>query len=125
MTPADMEPAVREMLQELRAHGIQIAVGSSSKNAPFIIERLGAEKAFDAVCDGTMITHSKPHPEVFLKAAQALGLEPGECLVVEDAPAGLEAAKAAGMDCAVIGQGPWPEKPEFELKSAAEVAQIA
>lgn len=125
MTPADMEPPVREMLQELRAQGIQIAVGSSSKNAPFIIERLGAEKAFDAVCDGTMITHSKPHPEVFLKAAQALGLEPGECLVVEDAPAGLEAAKAAGMDCAVIGQGPWLQKPEFELKSAAEVTQIA
>ena len=60
-----------------------------------------------------------------LSYVASLGLEPGECLVVEDAPAGLEAAKAAGMDCAVIGQGPWPEKPEFELKSAAEVAQIA
>ena len=125
MTPADMEPPVREMLQELRARGIRIAVGSSSKNALFSMERLGVDRAFDAVCDGTMITHSKPHPEVFLKAAQALGLKPGECLVVEDAPAGMEAARAAGMDCAVIGQGPWPERPEFELKSAAEVTRIA
>lgn len=125
MTPADMEPPVREMLQELRARGIRIAVGSSSKNALFIMERLGVDRAFDAVCDGTMITHSKPHPEVFLKAARALGLKPGECLVVEDAPAGMEAARAAGMDCAVVGQGPWPERPEFELESAAEVTRIA
>ena len=125
MTPADMEPPVREMLQELRARGIRIAVGSSSKNALFIMERLGVDRAFDAVCDGTMITHSKPHPEEFLKAARALGLKPGECLVVEDAPAGMEAARAAGMDCAVVGQGPWPERPEFELESAAEVTRIA
>ena len=125
VTPADMEPPVREMLQELRARGIRIAVGSSSKNALFIMERLGVDRAFDAVCDGTMITHSKPHPEVFLKAARALGLKPGERLVVEDAPAGMEAARAAGMDCAVVGQGPWPERPEFELESAAEVTRIA
>ena len=76
------------------------------------------------VCDGTMITHSKPHPEVFIKAAEGLGLEPEECLVVEDAPSGLEAAKAAGMDCAVIGSGTWPQKPDFEISGAEEIMKI-
>ena len=124
MTPSDMLPSVREMLAFLREKGLKLAVGSSSKNAPYILERIDAEDAFDAVCDGTMITHSKPHPEVFLKAAEQLGLKPQECLVVEDAPAGLEAAKAAGMDCAVVGAGTWPMKPDFELGCADELKKI-
>lgn len=124
ITPDDMDPSIRGMLAALRKRGIKLAVGSSSKNAPYILERLQASDAFDAVCDGTMITHSKPHPEVFLKASEALGLAPDECLVVEDAPAGIEAAKAAGMDCAVVGTGDWPKKPDFELKSAAELKEI-
>ena len=124
MTPSDMTPQVRDMLTVLKKRGIRLAVGSSSKNAPFILERLEAKNEFDAVCDGTMITQSKPHPEVFLKAAQMLGLKPEECMVVEDAPAGLEAAKAAGMDCAVIGQGEWPSSPDFELESADQLKKI-
>ena len=121
MTPSDMQPSVREMLSSLRAKGLKLAVGSSSKNALYILERLDAQDAFDAICDGTMITHSKPDPEVFVKAAEALGLRPEECLVVEDAPAGLEAAKAAGMDCAAIGEGSWPQKPDFEMDCADEL----
>ena len=124
MTPSDMQPSVREMLAFLRNKGLKLAVGSSSRNAPYILERLNAEHAFDAVCDGTMITHSKPHPEVFLKAAEKLGLRPQECLVVEDAPAGLVAAKEAGMDCAVVGGGSWPQKPDFELDCADELEKI-
>lgn len=124
MTPEDMSAPVRSMLSALKKRGIRLAVGSSSKNAGFILERLDAEKEFDAVCDGTMITHSKPHPEVFLKAARMLGLKPEECLVVEDAPAGLEAAKAAGMDCAVIGTGKWPVQPDFEMGSADELEKV-
>lgn len=121
MTPADMKPSVREMLISLRKNGIRTAVGSSSKNASYILERLEAREMFDAVCDGTMISNSKPHPEVFLKAAEKLRLKPEECLVVEDAPAGLEAAKTAGMDCAVIGKGEWRQCPELELDCADEL----
>lgn len=124
ITSADMAAPVRKMLSSLRKKGIKLAVGSSSKNASYILERLNAEKEFDMVCDGTMITHSKPHPEVFIKAAEGLGLEPEECLVVEDAPSGLEAAKAAGMDCAVIGSGTWPQKPDFEISGAEEIMKI-
>ena len=115
MTPADMAPEVRRALDRLRAAGLRLAVGSSSKNARFILDRLKAGDYFDAVCDGTQIAHSKPHPEVFLKAGQMLGLAPADCLVVEDAPAGLEAARAAGMDCAGVGGAPWPFEPAFRL----------
>ncbi len=124
MTPDDMDPAVRDMLLALKQRGIRIAVGSSSKNAAFILKRLDAENIFDAVCDGTMITHSKPHPEVFLKAAEKLGVKPGSCLVVEDAPAGVEAARAAGMDCAAIGTGEWTVQPDFHIDSAAELKEL-
>lgn len=82
MTPADMPNGVREALESLRAAGLKLAVGSSSKNARFILERLEAGQYFDAVCDGTQIARSKPHPEVFLKAAEMLGLPPAVCLVV-------------------------------------------
>lgn len=115
MTPADMPNGVRRALESLRAAGLKLAVGSSSKNAHFILERLDAEQYFDAVCDGTQIVHSKPHPEVFLKAAEMLGLPPAACLVVEDAPAGLQAARAAGMDCAGVGDAPWPFAPTYRL----------
>ncbi|HJB20873.1 MAG TPA: beta-phosphoglucomutase [Candidatus Fournierella merdavium] len=115
MTPADMPDGVRRALESLRAAGLKLAVGSSSKNAHFILERLDAEQYFDAVCDGTQIVHSKPHPEVFLKAAEMLGLPPAACLVVEDAPAGLQAARAAGMDCAGVGDAPWPFAPTYRL----------
>ena len=91
MSPADMPTAVRDALTALHDAGLKLAVGSSSKNAAYILERLDANRYFDAVCDGTMIAHSKPDPEVFTKAAAMVGLAPADCLVVEDAAAGLEA----------------------------------
>lgn len=115
LTPADMDEGVRRTLAQLRSAGLKLAVGSSSKNARFILERLKAVELFDAVCDGTQITHSKPDPEVFLKAAQQLGVEPRFCLVVEDAPAGLEAARSGGMDCAVIGPAQMPFDPTYHV----------
>ena len=115
MTPADMPAGVRDALRALRAAGLKLAVGSSSKNAGFILKQLDAEQYFDAVCDGTRITRSKPHPEVFVKAAGMLGLPAEDCLVVEDAPAGLEAARAAGMDCAGVGDARWPFAPAYRL----------
>ena len=103
MTPADLPTEVKETLDALRKKGLKLAIGSSSKNAPFILERIGLAGYFDAVSDGNNITHSKPDPEVFLKAAEYLDLPPAACLVVEDAVAGAEAGKAGGFSVACVG----------------------
>ena len=103
MTPADLPPEVKHTLDALRAKGLLLGIGSSSKNTKFILSRIGLGEYFDKISDGTNITRSKPDPEVFLKAAEYLGLAPKDCLVVEDAKAGVEAALAAGMDAAAIG----------------------
>ncbi|WP_460010165.1 beta-phosphoglucomutase, partial [Mediterraneibacter glycyrrhizinilyticus] len=97
MTPADVSDEVRETLKTLRERGCKLAIGSSSKNAKFILEKVELLNAFDAISDGNNITHSKPDPEVFLKAGEFLGEDPANCVVVEDAYAGIDAAKAAGM----------------------------
>lgn len=103
LTPDDVSAEVRQTLQELRRRGYRQAVASSSKNTSLILQRVGLDSWFDAVVDGNDIAHSKPDPEVFLKAAQALGLQPAHCLVVEDADAGVEAAVRGGLPCAGIG----------------------
>lgn len=104
MTEKDLSTDVRETLKQLREKGLKLAIGSSSKNAKFILERLGLENYFDAVSDGTNITRSKPDPEVFLKAAEFLQKNPSECLVVEDAKAGIMAAQKGGFDSAGLGE---------------------
>lgn len=121
MSPADMPAAVRDALTALHNAGLKLAVGSSSKNAAYILERLDANRYFDAVCDGTMIAHSKPDPEVFTKAAAMVGLEPADCLVVEDAAAGLEAARAGGMDCAIVGTAPMPFEPTYHMQDVTKL----
>jgi len=93
-------PGARECLLELRRRGVKIALGSASRNAPLILDRLNIASLFDAVVDGSNIIASKPNPEVFLRGARELGVEPGECVVFEDAAVGIIAAKRAGM-CAV------------------------
>ena len=103
MTPDDMPDDVKETLIALHCSGYKLAVGSSSKNAPTIINHLGIASFFDAIVDGNCITRSKPDPEVFLKAAKLLQLNPSDCLVVEDAASGVQAAHAGRFDCAVIG----------------------
>ena len=103
MSPADLSNEVKETLDVLRSRGLLLGIGSSSKNTRFILSRIGLGDYFDKISDGTNITRSKPDPEVFLKAAEYLGLAPADCLVVEDAKAGVEAASAAGMDSAAIG----------------------
>lgn len=103
MTPDDVTDEVRKTLRTLKNKGYRLAVGSSSKNAKLILERVRLMDYFDAVSDGTNITRSKPDPEVFLKAASFLNLSPKECAVVEDADAGIEAAKAGGMTAIAIG----------------------
>ena len=103
LSPAHAMPGARDLLAALRDRNIKVAVASSSKNAPLILERLGWSDAFDAVADGNEITRSKPDPEVFLLAAGRLGLSPADCVVVEDAAAGIEAARRAGMAAFGIG----------------------
>ena len=97
LTPSDILPGAMENLNELKENGILVAVGSSSKNTPLILRRIGLDAFFDAVSDGNNISRSKPDPEVFLKAAQMLGTDPADCLVVEDADAGIEAGRRGGM----------------------------
>jgi beta-phosphoglucomutase len=103
MKPEEIYPGVRELLKALKKNGIRIALASSSKNARTVINLIGVEKDFEVVVDGTMTTNSKPDPEIFLKAASMLGLEPAECVVFEDAEAGVESAIRAGMKCVGVG----------------------
>lgn len=103
LTPDDRLAGVTATLGELRARGYKLAIGSSSKNAPAILAKIGYGDYFDAVSDGNNISKSKPDPEVFLCAAAMLGLEPSQCMVVEDAEAGIRAAVAGGFTPAGIG----------------------
>lgn len=125
MTPDDATGEVRETLAALKAAGIKVAIGSSSKNTKFILKQVGLDDVFDAVSDGTNITKSKPDPEVFLKAAEYIGLPPEECLVVEDAVAGIEAAKCGGMKAAGIGDAAFYEKTDYPMTTFADLKEIA
>jgi beta-phosphoglucomutase len=101
--PKDALPGVLQTMQTLKAHDIKIALGSASKNARLILERLELTPFFDAIIDGNDVQKSKPNPEVFLKGAAAVGVPPASCVVFEDAQAGIAAAKAAGMQSVGIG----------------------
>lgn len=124
MTPEELSPEVKDTLEELRNRGILLSIGSSSKNAGFILNRLGLGDFFDAVSDGNNISHSKPDPEVFLKAAEFLKLPASECLVVEDAEAGLLAAKNGGMDSAAIGDAVKSDLPQYKLETFSDLLNI-
>lgn len=101
--PGDELPGAKTFLENAHAAGLKIALGSASKNAGIILDKLQITNLFDAIVDGNQVTHSKPNPEVFLKGATDLGLQPIECVVFEDALAGIEAAKAGGMYSVGIG----------------------
>jgi beta-phosphoglucomutase len=103
MTPDEILPGSLELISELKNAGIKVALGSASRNTPLILERLGIEKLFDAVADGNVVGKAKPDPEVFIVAAKMVGVSPADCVVFEDALAGVEAALAAGMLCIGIG----------------------
>jgi beta-phosphoglucomutase len=120
VTPKDILPGVMDLLKELKRHGIKTAIGSSSKNAPIILERIGLDKHFDAVADGNHIKNSKPHPEVFLLAAQKLEAVSEECLVVEDAEAGVEAALAGGMKVVGVGSASNSDKANYKVKDLSD-----
>ena len=121
MTPEDVSDEVRETLEELRKRGYKIAIGSSSQNAKMILNQVRLTDAFDEISDGTNIVRSKPDPEVFLKAADFLGLEPEECAVVEDAYAGIDAAKAGKMTAIAIGDATNYNKSDIKLQKFAQL----
>ncbi len=124
MQSTDVSDEIRNTLKKLHSLGYQLAVGSSSRNAKFILERADLMEYFDAISDGTNITKSKPDPEVFLKAAEFLQVEPEECYVVEDACAGIDAAKAAGMTAIGIGEAAEYEKSDIRIHSFKELLNI-
>jgi len=101
--PEEIFTGVKELIEAMKQRGLKIALASSSKNAPRVVELLKVADLFDTMVDGGMITHTKPHPEIFLLAASKLNIPPSECVVFEDAEAGMEAALAAGMKCVGVG----------------------
>lgn len=124
MSTADLSEEVKSTLDELRRKGIKLAIGSSSKNTPFILRQIGLEGYFDAVSDGNNITRSKPDPQVFLMAAEMLGMEPSKCLVVEDAVSGAEGGHAGGMDVACLGDASEAKVGEYNMASFRELLDI-
>jgi beta-phosphoglucomutase len=113
ISPRDLLPGARELLEEIRVAGLKSAVGSASKNAAEVIERLGIADLLDAVADGHSVEIQKPAPDLFLYAAAQLRLSPWVCVVVEDAAAGIEAARAGGFRS--IGLGPYQRVERAEL----------
>ena len=104
ITPHDLLPGSRELLEEIRAAGLRSALGSASRNAVEVVKKLGISHLLDAISDGHSVELQKPAPDLFLHAARQMGLNPEECIVVEDAAAGIEAARAGGFRS--VGLGP-------------------
>ena len=100
----EMLPGIESLLNWLNQENIPFSLGSASKNAPYILEKLKIKDQFSAIVDGNDVTKAKPDPEVFLIAAKKMGLKPNECVVIEDSQAGIEAAKKAGMTAIGIGK---------------------
>lgn len=115
MTPEEILEGVIDLLQELRTMNIKIALGSASKNAMTILNQVKLTDYFDIVIDGTKVNKAKPDPEVFIKGAEALEVKPAECIVFEDAEAGIEAAVKGGFKCVGIGSSKNLAKADFVM----------
>jgi len=125
LTPDSINTETIEMLNTLTAMGIGLAIGSSSKNAEFILKKTGITHYFKAIACGNKIKKTKPDPEVFLLAAQLLGADPKDCLVVEDAHAGVHAAHAGGFDCVGMGDAYSSNLATYKIKGIGEICGIA
>ena len=124
MSSSDLDPKVKATLDRIRAGGVRLAIGSSSRNARYIVEMIGLDGYFDCVEDGNDIARSKPDPEVFQKTAACLEVSPESCLVVEDAATGIEAALAASMDCAAIGEAAANNGATYTLETLSDLLPI-
>jgi beta-phosphoglucomutase len=121
MSTADLYPGARELLRSLRWRGIKLGLCSASRNAPEVLERLELSQWFSATITGADIVRSKPDPEIFLKGAAALGMARHNCVVFEDAPAGITAAKAAGMKCIGVGTAALLEEADWVVTNYADL----
>ncbi|MEA5256926.1 beta-phosphoglucomutase [Arcicella aquatica] len=121
MTPKEVLPGVEKFLTDLREAGIKIALGSASKNSKLILERINMLDYFDAIIDGNNITKGKPDPQVFLMGAEATGSLPSECVVFEDAVAGIQAAKAGGMKAIGVGAADILTEADFVIAGFEEM----
>jgi beta-phosphoglucomutase len=125
MNASEILPGAAEYLQRIRARGIKTALGSASKNAPVILERLGISMLFDVIVDGNKVAKAKPDPEVFLRAADELGIPPTSCVVFEDADAGIEAAHRAGMGAVGIGNPSILKRADIVIPGLRELGIIS
>ncbi|MGL4662867.1 MAG: beta-phosphoglucomutase [Culicoidibacterales bacterium] len=105
LSPDDILPGIVEFLEELKNHNIQIGLASASKNAPYILEKLGIRDYFETIANPEMIVAGKPEPDIFLLAAANLGVNPEDCIGFEDAISGVQALKKANMRSVAIGEG--------------------
>lgn len=121
LTPADLPEETVMVLRTLRERGYRLGLASASKNAPLILEKTGLGLLLDGGADGNNVTRSKPDPEVFLKAAQSLGLEPTDCMGVDDASAGVQAIHAAGMPAAAMGPAAQAGEGDWNLETLSQL----
>ena len=124
MDDHDVSSDVLKTLYFLKRNDIKVAIGSSSKNTMFSLERIGLDNYFDAIADGTQISKSKPDPEVFLLAAKKLCLEPKDCIVVEDAKTGIDAANAGGFISVGINDAANYSETKYRIKKVSDVLNI-
>jgi len=124
LTRQDVAAEVRLTLAQLKAQGWKLAIGSSSKNARFILQQVELIDEFDAISDGNNIVKSKPDPEVFLKAAEFLGLEPTDCYVVEDAAAGIAAANADNFVAIGMGAAAQEATAKYALSTFSDLLHV-
>lgn len=125
MDASEILPGATEYLNRIRARGVRTALGSASRNAPLILERLGIADLFDVIVDGNKVTKAKPDPEVFLRAAEELDVPPASCIVFEDAEAGIEAAHRAGMGTVGIGSPATLKKADLVIPGLCELVIIS
>ncbi|MCB0459477.1 MAG: beta-phosphoglucomutase, partial [Flavobacteriaceae bacterium] len=123
MTSQEIIPGVTSVLDFLDAHTIKYALGSASKNAPLILEKVGLLQRFSAIVDGNDVSKAKPDPEVFLIAAQKLNADPFNCIVIEDAIAGIQAANKANMTSIGIGNNDVLHEATYVFESMEAVSQ--
>lgn len=121
MTPGEIFPGVQELIDSIKKEGMRVGLASSSMNAKTVLRQLRIHNEFDTVVDGSMITRTKPDPEIFLITAGRIGLRAGSCVVIEDAVAGVKAARAAGMKCIGVGSPELLGEADLVVKKTSDI----
>ncbi len=121
MDESELLEGAKEFIESLKNSGVKVALGSASKNAMLILTKLDISNYFDVIIDGTEVKNAKPDPEVFLLGAEAVGVKPENCIVFEDAEAGIEAAKRAGMMAIGIGRSNTLKDSDLQIDGLHEM----